>query len=245
MPGKNSTDIALVIDVVLAVCSGSVDAFCIVSSDADYTRLALLIREKGKRVLVIGKSTTPPSLRSECSEFINLDDLRSPPAQVAILKGRQLSPAPNKAEKSTVAGDSVQSGAGVTRQLDCLTEPTCTIPPPQQLKPADLIPLIRELTGDWGKTTLKAIHAECSRRYANFSPRRCGARKWITQLQKVEVLRIDPIRDKKTGQIKDYAVSFRLAVQIPGDLNNWCDRLCFHSRSRAPSGQSVTRKTHA
>lgn len=219
-PGKNSTDIALVIDVVLSVCSGGVDAFCIVSSDGDYTRLALMIREKGKKVLVVGKSTTPPSLRSACSEFIDLDDLRSTLAQAAIPKGGQSSTTPNKAENPGLRGDPIQSEAPLGPQYYGELEPSCATPLPVQLKPADLIPLIRELTGDRGKTTLKAINAKCSRRYANFSPRICGAGKWLTLLRMMAVFTIDPIKDKKTGHVQDYAVSFRPVVQVPEVLNN-------------------------
>lgn len=212
-PGKNSTDIALVIDVVLAVCSGIVDAFCIVSGDGDYTRLALMIREKGKKVLVVGGSTTPKSLRSACSEFIDLDDLRSTLALTATPNSRSSSTAPSKAENSGLAGDPIKSEVPIGPQVDAEIEHSCAATPPVQIKAADVIHLIRELTGDRGKTTLKAINAKCSRRYANFSPKMCGSRRWITLLRTMNVFTIEPIKNKQTGHILDYAVGFRPAVQ--------------------------------
>ena len=45
--GKNATDSAMIIDAMDIFYSGTVDAFCIVSSDSDYTRLATRIREQG------------------------------------------------------------------------------------------------------------------------------------------------------------------------------------------------------
>lgn len=212
-PGKNSTDIALVIDVVLAVCSGIVDAFCIVSSDGDYTRLALMIREKGKRVLVVGRSTTPKSLRSACSEFIDLDDLRGTLALTATPNSRSSSTSPSNAENSGLAGELIKPEAPIGPQSDTKIEHSCAATTPVQIKAADLIHLIRELTGDRGKTTLKAINAKCSRRYANFSPKMCGSRRWLTLLRTMTVFTIEPIRNKHTGQIQDYAVGFRPAVQ--------------------------------
>ena len=46
--GKNSTDFSLVIDAMDLLYSGNVDVFCIVSSDSDFTRLAMRLRESGK-----------------------------------------------------------------------------------------------------------------------------------------------------------------------------------------------------
>ena len=43
--GKNATDSAMIIDAMDLLHSGTVEGFCIVSSDSDYTRLATRIRE--------------------------------------------------------------------------------------------------------------------------------------------------------------------------------------------------------
>ena len=45
--GKNSSDIALVIDAMDLLHSGRFDGFVLVSSDSDFTRLASRIREQG------------------------------------------------------------------------------------------------------------------------------------------------------------------------------------------------------
>src|SRR6186997_135472 len=43
--GKNSTDSSLIIDAMDLLYSGSLNGFCLVSSDSDFTRLATRIRQ--------------------------------------------------------------------------------------------------------------------------------------------------------------------------------------------------------
>jgi uncharacterized protein (TIGR00288 family) len=74
--GKNSTDSALIIDAMDLLYSGSVDAFALVSSDSDFTRLATRLRESGKTVYGLGLRKTPASLQAACDKFIFLEVLR-------------------------------------------------------------------------------------------------------------------------------------------------------------------------
>ena len=67
--GKNSTDISLIIDAMDFLHSGSVDGFCIVSSDADFTLLAQRMRESGFLVLGYGDSKTPAAFVNSCKKF--------------------------------------------------------------------------------------------------------------------------------------------------------------------------------
>ena len=64
--GKNATDSAMIIDAMDLLYSGTVDAFCLVSSDSDYTRLATRIREKGFFVMGIGQKKTPRAFVNAC-----------------------------------------------------------------------------------------------------------------------------------------------------------------------------------
>jgi uncharacterized LabA/DUF88 family protein len=73
--GKNSTDSALIIDAMDLLYSGNLDAFAIVSSDSDFTRLATRIRESGKTVYGLGRRRTPASLVAACDRFIYLEVL--------------------------------------------------------------------------------------------------------------------------------------------------------------------------
>ncbi len=52
--GKNATDSAMIIDAMDILHGGRVDGFCLVSSDSDFTRLAVRLRESGMQVIGIG-----------------------------------------------------------------------------------------------------------------------------------------------------------------------------------------------
>jgi len=78
--GKNATDAALIIDAMDILYSGSVEGFCIVSSDSDFTRLAARLRESGMYVIGMGEKKTPPPFISACEIFKYLEVL-TPPAQ--------------------------------------------------------------------------------------------------------------------------------------------------------------------
>lgn len=70
--GKNSTDLALVIDAMDLLYDGNVEAFALVTSDSDFTSLAHRLRESGKKVYVLGENKAPESLRNACDKFIDL-----------------------------------------------------------------------------------------------------------------------------------------------------------------------------
>lgn len=71
--GKNATDSAMIIDAMDILFEDKVDGFCIVASDSDYTRLALRLRESGKKVLGIGEKKTPQAFIAACDKFIYLE----------------------------------------------------------------------------------------------------------------------------------------------------------------------------
>lgn len=73
--GKNATDSAMIIDAMDVFYSGAVDAFCLVSSDSDYTRLATRIREQGIFVMGIGKKQTPRAFVNACDVFVYTENL--------------------------------------------------------------------------------------------------------------------------------------------------------------------------
>lgn len=74
--GKNSTDSAMIIDAMDILHSQSVDGFCIVSSDSDYTGLAKRIREEGMFVMGIGERKTPTAFVKSCEIFTFCENLQ-------------------------------------------------------------------------------------------------------------------------------------------------------------------------
>lgn len=67
--GKNASDMAISIDVMEALFVKSIDVFCLVSSDSDFTPLCLKLQEYGKTVIGMGSKSTSKSLVNACHEF--------------------------------------------------------------------------------------------------------------------------------------------------------------------------------
>jgi uncharacterized LabA/DUF88 family protein len=74
--GKNSSDSAMIIDAMDILYSGKVDGFCIVSSDSDFTRLAIRLREAGMKVIGIGEKKTLKPFITACDKFIYIEILK-------------------------------------------------------------------------------------------------------------------------------------------------------------------------
>lgn len=73
--GKNATDSTLIIDAMDLLYTRRFDGFCLVSSDSDFTGLAVRIREEGLFVLGVGEQKTPEAFRNACHKFVFTDVL--------------------------------------------------------------------------------------------------------------------------------------------------------------------------
>ena len=71
--GKNATDMAMTIDAMDLLFSKKLDAFCIVSSDSDFTPLVMRILSEGLNVYGFGQKSTPSPFVNACSTFLYLD----------------------------------------------------------------------------------------------------------------------------------------------------------------------------
>ena len=71
--GKNSTDSAMIIDAMDMLYTSELEGFCLVSSDSDFTKLAMRLREEQMYVIGMGESKTPLALTKACNKFIHLD----------------------------------------------------------------------------------------------------------------------------------------------------------------------------
>lgn len=80
--GKNASDMAMVIDAMDLLYAGSLDAFAIVSSDADFTPLVMRILTEGHKVYGFGQRKTPEPFVNACSQFTYVEGLgESSPTQ--------------------------------------------------------------------------------------------------------------------------------------------------------------------
>lgn len=73
--GKNSTDASMIIDAIDLLYSNKFDAFALVSSDSDFTKLASRLRESEIFVFGVGEKKTPISFRNACDDFIFTENL--------------------------------------------------------------------------------------------------------------------------------------------------------------------------
>lgn len=97
--GKNGTDMAMVIDAMDLLYQDKVDGFCLITSDSDFTRLAMRLREEKKYVFGMGETKAPQALTRACDKFIFLDLIGE--------SGDEIEQAPASAEKGEESMESV------------------------------------------------------------------------------------------------------------------------------------------
>lgn len=179
--GKNSSDIALVIDAMDLLHSGRFDGFVLVSSDSDFTRLASRIREQGLQVFGIGRENTPEAFRRACRRFIFVENL---------LSQTSLSDAPDLAAADVPAADgaatppndsATERVAAADAVADGSRRPMPKPPPPWKAMPL-LIAAIRNHDDDW--VPLSAIGSHVHEANPEFDPRTYGCQKLTDLLDK-------------------------------------------------------------
>ncbi|NOU35619.1 MAG: NYN domain-containing protein [Kiritimatiellaceae bacterium] len=76
--GKNSSDAAMIIDAMDLLYTKQFDAFALVTSDSDFTKLASRLKESQIFVFGVGEGKTPTAFRNACDDFILTEVLQSP-----------------------------------------------------------------------------------------------------------------------------------------------------------------------
>lgn len=99
--GKNATDMLMVIDAMDILYSGNVDGFCIVTSDSDFTKLAMRLREDRMYVIGMGESKTPAALVKACDRFVHLN-------LIAEEESKHVQPAKPKNETAVTSVEQIE-----------------------------------------------------------------------------------------------------------------------------------------
>lgn len=76
--GKNATDMKMTIDAMDLLVTGRVQGFGIMSSDSDFTPIAMRIRQNGLPVYGFGTAKTPEAFQKACTRFIDVGGLVTP-----------------------------------------------------------------------------------------------------------------------------------------------------------------------
>lgn len=183
--GKNATDSAMIIDAMDILYSGRVDGFCIVSSDSDFTRLAIRLREAGMKVFGIGEKKTPVPFISACDKFIYIEILKvdNAPAKPAPKKARAKKSAKTKApEPEPVVIEPVVAAPleKVDNELIKLVEDS-----------------INDLADEEGWTFLGDLGNLILKRQPDFDPRNYGYKKLVPLIKSLKHFEID---ERGTGK---------------------------------------------
>jgi uncharacterized protein (TIGR00288 family) len=96
--GKNASDMAMVVDAMDLLHARSVDAFAIVSSDADFTPLVMRILADGAKVYGFGQTQTPEPFVNACSQFTYVEGL-------VEVSAKPDEPQPNAADRNKLRSD--------------------------------------------------------------------------------------------------------------------------------------------
>jgi uncharacterized protein (TIGR00288 family) len=195
--GKNSTDSALIIDAMDLLWMGNVEAFALVSSDSDFTRLATRLRESGKRVIGLGERKTPASLRNAVDQFIYLEllgDGEAAGAAEPTTTGSTGTSARSRSRRAQTAagtgpaaGGTAATGVSETAAAPAETGETGTgeagngeAEAPRINLESALVKAVNATSNDDGWAGLSRVGQHLSRAHVDFDPRDFGHQKLST-----------------------------------------------------------------
>lgn len=156
--GKNATDSAMIIDAMDILYSGNVDGFCIVSSDSDFTRLAVRLREAGKLVIGMGEKKTPSAFITACEKFIYLEMLLPEKPKKTATKNKTTKPEKEPLENA----QKTETKKEVTSKKEIVNA---------------LKDIVLDLSYDDGWASLADVFNLLSKRYPDFDSRLYGFKK--------------------------------------------------------------------
>ena len=160
--GKNSSDSAMIIDAMDILYSGKVTGFCLVTSDSDFTRLAIRLREAGMLVLGMGEKKTPQPFIKACEKFIYLEVLKT--AEKAEEKAEK----EEKPEKDDLEKKDVKK----------TEKPSVSVVPLKKVRSV-IKEIVNSIGNDEGWALLADVGNNLSKRMPDFDARNYGYRKLI------------------------------------------------------------------
>lgn len=103
--GKNATDSTMIIDAMDLLYTRKFDGFCLVTSDSDFTGLAMRLREEGITVFGFGESKTPEAFRNACHKFVLTELLRPTVESAPVVEAARTESEPKAATAQAVTPD--------------------------------------------------------------------------------------------------------------------------------------------
>ena len=192
--GKNSTDSAMIIDAMDVLYSGRVDGFVLVSSDSDFTRLAIRLREAGMKVYGMGERKTPSPFIVACDKFVYIEVIRAAGekarAQQAAQEKQEERERQEAAKEKTAAKEPPAKKKGARKKAEETPEPPVSEssgPEPACAVPGEIVELIADsleiLADEDGYAFMGDLGNLLVKKQPDFDPRNFGFSK-LTQLVK-------------------------------------------------------------
>jgi hypothetical protein len=235
--GKNSSDSALIIDAMDLLYQNRLDAFCIVSSDSDFTRLASRLRESEMYVLGMGEQKTPRAFISACNKFVYLDVLAGQKKKRGTTKDssrdKKRDVASSDRARQATDGDDAKStnrrSAGAQSNRTDETSKT-RLASSEKAAPAEidvreeeniysdgtdiievtdtLVNIIEEYSDDEGWIPASNLANLLSRRLSDFDTRNFGFKKFVPFVESLKIFEKRSVAVSNDPSVR--AISFRL-----------------------------------
>jgi uncharacterized protein (TIGR00288 family) len=154
--GKNTSDISLIIQAMIALFEKDIDVFCLVSSDSDFTYLVQEMREREKVVVGMGARTSPQAFVNAFSEFIYLGEEAVKPLEVAEIE---------KDKKEIIKVKKINKTVKTKEGIEIEEERLKT-----------LKEIIESLIDKSGRALYSQISDEMKNKYSDFLPKNYGCR---------------------------------------------------------------------
>ena len=184
--GKNATDSAMIIDAMDILYTGKTDGYVLVSSDSDFTPLAIRLRESGMYVIGIGEEKTPKAFVQACDKFIRVEVIRDKykkPAKSASKSTSKTATARKSTAKTAEKTDKAAANKSAAKKPAEKAAPAETKPP----VPEDIINLIADsiadLADDDGWIDMSNLGNLIIKKQPDFDPRTYGFGKLSNMLK--------------------------------------------------------------
>lgn len=162
--GKNSSDAAMIIDAMDLLYSKQFDAFALVTSDSDFTKLASRLKESQIFVFGVGEAKTPAAFRNACDDFILTEVLESPDGEKSPDKGGAKTATAKKTKKQLCQDAKL---VGILRKA------------------------VGQCADEDGWAVLSTCGSLIKRQYPDFDPRSYGYRTFTLLFQATELFETD------------------------------------------------------
>lgn len=177
--GKNSSDAAMIIDAMDLLYSDKFNAFALISSDSDFTKLATRLKESQVFVFGVGERKTPIAFRNACDDFIYIDVLKT-------LDSEEIN---NEIEDKDSQIKETNLPKQKTRQQLCMDTKLISV----------LRNAAEECSGDDGWASLSISGSLIKRQYPDFDPRNYGYDKLSKMIEETGLFDIKPIQMKASN----------------------------------------------